>query len=359
LNKCLSNQLKAFAKKIREGVSMAQLFMMDFPVEKVRISSCFKQDELLQRIKDESPEVKIPPKILSVYGDLYFPPAPEDRPYTFCSVVLSSDGKMAFTDHPAGPIIAKNNYLDPGGALADFWMLNALRTYSDGIVIGAKTLQTEANATSHIFDKELAKERVEVLGKTPHPWNIIVSFDATDIPFEHIIFNVDPKENLNIAIATSPQGAKYVRENFKKEHVILGPYVSREEVEKDLANLQKTMQTNLDKVPVFVTGENNNPDAMLLLYLLRRLKFTRLLIESPSYNWHLMQNKALDEFFINYSMVYAGGTITPGYQMPFSHVDHPHAKLLTIGTHQASFIFTRQKLYYDLTSSVDLSKYKY
>ena len=112
---------------------------------------------------------------------------------------------------PAGPIIAKNNYLDPDGALADFWMLNALRTYSDGIIIGAKTLQTEVNATSHIFDKDLAKERVEVLGKTPHPWNIVVSFDATDIPFEHIIFDVDPEEKLNVAIATSPQGAEYVK----------------------------------------------------------------------------------------------------------------------------------------------------
>jgi hypothetical protein len=72
-----------------------------------------------------------------------------------------------------------------------------------------------------------------------------------------------------------------------------------------------------------------------------------------------MENKALDEFFINYSMVYAGGTITPGYQLPFSHIEHPHAELLTMGTHRSSFIFTRQKLYYDLTSSVDLSKYKY
>lgn len=338
---------------------MGQLFMMDFPTDKVRISPCFKREDLLEKLKAESPEEVTPPKILDVYGELCFPPAPAHRPYTFCSVVLSSDGKMAFTDHPAGPIIAKNNYLDPDGALADFWMLNALRTYSDGIIIGAKTLQTEVNATSHIFDKELARERVEVLGKTPHPWNIIVSFDGTDIPFEHIIFNVDPEEQLKVAIATSPQGAEFVKNNFPKEHILVGPYTSKNEIDRDFNTIQESLQANPAKVPVFITGENTSPSSEILLYLLRQLGFTRLLIESPSYNWHLMQNKALDEFFINYSMVYAGGTITPGYQMPFSHLDHPHAELLTVGLHRSSFIFTRQKLYYGLTSSVDLSKYKY
>ena len=288
-----------------------KLFMMDFPTDKVRIVPCYKQEDLLKKIKAESPERVTPPKIADVYGELYFPPAPCHRPYTFCSVVLSADGKMAFTDHPAGPIIAKNNYLDPDGALADFWMLNALRTYSDGIIIGAKTLQTEVNATSHIFDKDLAKERVEVLGKTPHPWNIVVSFDATDIPFEHIIFDVDPEEKLNVAIATSPQGAEYVKKSFAKEHIFIGPYNTEGGIDKDLSTIQESLRANPTKVPVFITGENSNPSSEILLYLLRQLEFRRLLIESPSYNWHLMENKALDEFFINYSMVYAGGTNYP------------------------------------------------
>ena len=266
---------------------------------------------------------------------------------------------MAFTSHPAGPVIAKNNFIDPDGALADFWMLNALRTYSDGIIIGAKTLQTEVHATSHVFDKELAKERVEVLGKTPHPWNIIVSFDATDIPFEHIIFNVDPEEKLDVVIGTSPQGAKYIAEHCSKPQMMFGPYATSKEVDSDLAHVRKGLEENPDKMPIFITGATNRPDSQVLLYLLRQLGLERLLIESPSYNWHLMENKALDEFFINYSMVYAGGTITPGLKAPFTHENHPHAQLLTVGMHKSSFIFTRQKIYYDVTGSVDLAKYKY
>jgi len=338
---------------------MAKLFMMDFPAAKVKISPCFRRKDLLDKLKAESPEEITPPKILEVYGELYFPAAPAHRPYTYCSVVLSADGKMAFTDHPAGPVIAKNNYLDSNGALADFWMLNALRTYADGIIIGAKTLQTEVNATSHIFDGELVGQRVEFLGKAPHPWNIVVSFDGTDIPFEHLIFNVEPEEKLPVAIATSPQGAEFVKNNFRKELLLLGPYTSLREIAHDSAAIQQSLQASPTTVPVFITGEKNKPNSELLLYLLRQLGFTRLLIESPSYNWHLMQNKALDEFFINYSLVYAGGTISPGYQMPFSHLDHPHGELLTLGVHRSNFIFTRQKLYYDLTGSADLNKYKY
>lgn len=336
---------------------MAELFMMDFPTEKIKLNVCFKRDDILAAIKKESPDKAVLPKVSAVYDELFFPQAPAGRPYTFCSVVLSSDGKMAFADEPAGPLIAKNNYLDSDGALADFWVLNALRAYADGIIIGARTLQTEVNATSHVFDREMAEQRVSILGKSRHPWNIVVSFDATDIPFEHIIFNVEAKEELQVVIATSPAGAGYVAQHFVRPHLVLGPFTSTDEI--DLEAVKKQLAANQGKVPVFVTGTGNSPDSTVLFWLLRKLGLERLLIESPSYNWHLMQNKALDEFFINYSMVYAGGTITPGHNLPFTHDVHPHAELLTLGTHRSNFIYTRQKLYYDVTSSVDLSKYKY
>ena len=64
-----------------------------------------------------------------------------DRPYTFSSIVLSSDGKMAYQDNPSGPLVAKNNFLDPDGSLGDFWVLNVLRSYADGIIVGANTLR--------------------------------------------------------------------------------------------------------------------------------------------------------------------------------------------------------------------------
>ncbi len=337
---------------------MGKLFMMEFPTEQVQIENCFKNEEVLSEIRAKSPDKTID-KIGAVYGEMLFPPAPEDRPYTFCSVVLSADGKMAFTNRSAGPLIAKENYLDPDGALADFWMLNAMRVYSDGIILGAKTLQSEAHNTSHIFDTEMAAQRVAQLGKTPCPMNIVVSFDATDIPLDHIIFDVDPEENFPVAIATSPEGGDYIGEHFNKTHYLVGPYRSTEEIdEQEIKKIQNDMNEEAG-IPVFLTGEGNRPDSRVLLYLLRKLGQERLLIESPSYNWHLMENDMLDEYFINYSMVYAGGGITPGYNRGFAHDGHPHAKLLTVGTHKSSFLFTRQKIFYGVSSQEDLSKYKY
>ncbi len=336
---------------------MGKLFMMDFPADQVKIRSCFRDEALLEEIRNTSPDRTTIDKIQEVYGELLFPPAPEDRPYTFCSVVLSSDGKMAFADRSAGPLIARENYFDPSGALADFWMLNALRVYSDGIILGAMTLQNEAHNTSHVFDREMADQRVRQLGKTPHPMNIVVSFDATDIPFDHILFQVDPQENLPVAVATSPKGLEEVRRRCRRPVLALGPLNDGEPV--DGRELLDRMKQEPDSLPVFVTGKENRPDAGMLLKVLRSMGMERLLIESPSYNWHLMENGWLDEFFINYSMVYAGGTITPGSGRPFAHNRHPHARLLTLGTHQSSFMYTRQKLYYGVEPTTDLEGYRY
>ena len=161
---------------------MDKLYMMDFDRKEVRLSSCYRDEDALERIRSLSPEKVTLPVVEDVFGELRFPPAPGNRPYTFSSVVLSSDGKMAFSDHPQGPLIAKKNYLDPEGALADFWMLTALRAYSDAVVIGAGTLQSEPLNTSHILDRTLNKERKEYLGKVGHPLNVVVSFDGRMFP---------------------------------------------------------------------------------------------------------------------------------------------------------------------------------
>ncbi len=335
---------------------MGKLVKFDFPTEDIKINNLYKDEEILAEIRKTTPDKCTIPKIEAAFGELLFPEAPEDRPYTFCSVVLSSDGKMAYPDKQAGPLIAKNNYFDSNGALADYWMLNALRVYSDGVIIGAGTLQREPDSTSHVFDKQMAKERIEVLGKSPCPVNIVVSFDGTDIPFEHKMWDIDESESYQAAIATSPDGGTFIKDNFKKEHVVFGPYSSKDEV--DIEGLKNSIERNIE-IPIILTGSGNRPDTNLLMWILRKVGMERLLIESPSYNWFLMQNGQLDEYFINYSMVYAGGTITPGFNAPYDHDNHPHAKLVSLGIHKSSFMYTRQKLYYGITADEDLSKYEY
>lgn len=339
---------------------MSRLVTFDFPADRIKLDVCYRNREELDAIASVSTDKAVLPKIREVYDEMLFPPAPADRPYVMSSVVLSSDGKMAFSDMPAGPVIAKNNFYDPDGALADFWVLNAMRAYCDGIILGARTLQTEVHNTSHIFDPELAAERVKYLGKPVHPMNIVVSFDATDIPLDHLIFNIDPEEGFPVAIATGPDGAAWLRGRFGRKLVEIGPFADAAAVTREAAQEASALLAALDgAVPLFITGSGSRPDSAALVKLLRYTGMERLLIESPSYSSALMKQGMMDEFFINYSMVFAGGTITPNSAGPFGHKDHPHARLLTIATHRSSFMYTRQRLSYGVTAEEDLGKYKY
>lgn len=339
---------------------MAKLVTFDFPADQIKLDLRYRNDEELAKVEAQSPDAAVPPKIEAVYDAMLFPPSPEDRPYVMSSVVLSSDGKMAFSDMPAGPVIAKNNFFDPHGALADFWILNAMRAYCDGIILGARTLQTEVHNTSHIFDPELAQQRVEYLKKSIHPWNVVVSFDATDIPLDHLIFNIDQEEGFPVAIATGPDGAEYLRKHFPKKMVEIGPFADAGAVSDEAgAEGAKKLADSVGAVPLFITGTGSKPDSVALLKLMRKMGWQRLLIESPSYTSHLMKQGMMDEFFINYSMVFAGGPVTPNSGNPFTHTDHPHAKLLTLATHGSSFFYTRQRLYYGVGQETDLGKLKY
>lgn len=335
---------------------MNKLSFFTTPKDDLKINMVFRNEAALAELKASSAETASLPDAGSYYTDLYFPKAPADRPYTFSSIVLSSDGKMAYQDNPAGPLVAKNNFLDPAGSLGDFWVLNVLRAYADGIIIGANTLAKEPGITCHVFDEDLSRQRREVLGKRQQPVGVVVSFDATDIPFDHYTFQVDPAEAYKLVINTSPQGLDYLQKNSPLKHVVWGPFRTREEVD---AFSFGSLSQDYDVFPVIVTGEGNRPDSGLLLYVLRKLGLEKLCVESPSYCAHLLQNRMLDEYFIDYSMVFVGGPTTPGHAAPYGHLDHPHAELLSLGVHHSSFMFTRQKLRYGVTAQTDLSDYKY
>ncbi len=335
---------------------MNKLVYFDFPKERLKINVVNRCEHILESIKTNSEEKNSLPDVNEYYNELFFPKAPVHRPYTFSSVVLSADGKMAFTDNSAGPLVAKNNFLDPDGALGDFWVLNILRAYSDGVIIGANTLKSEPGITSHVYDKALVEQREKYLNKKYHPASIIVSLDGTDILFEHFLFNIDPSERYKTLIATSPDGFKYIAENSPLKHTVIGPFVTKEDV---CAFQFPKLFDSFDITPVIVTGAGNTPDSELMLYVLKKWGIERLCIESPTYCSHMLKNKWLDEYFINYSMVYAGGGITPGYSLPHSHLEHPHGNLLVLGVHKSSFMFTRQQICYDVTKEVDLNSYKY
>ncbi|MEI7884340.1 MAG: pyrimidine reductase [Clostridia bacterium] len=322
---------------------MNKFTLLDFPVEKIQFKTLMRNEAEIAAIKATSPEPPTPSKILEAYGEVQFPPAPTERPYTFASIVVSSDGKIAFPDDGHGELIAGNNFRDPDGALGDFWVLNMLRFYADGIIIGARTLNTNELMWANCFDGELADLRLSEFKKKHYcPAHIVVSFDGTDIPFGHMIFDIDAP----LLFATSPIGLNYIQENSGKNMLTIGPY--KNEAEINLAEIKGLLETKPQQRVVIATGEGKEPDGKLLLYILKNLGLERILVESPSYMTYLMSIESMDEMFMNYSSVFAAGKVGFGAFLEFSVNDHPHSDFIQVGMHKANFIATRQKMIYGL-----------
>lgn len=320
---------------------------LSFPIDKLQLVLLYQDTHELEKTRATSTAKTALSKVSAVYHDLYFPSPSENRPYIFASMVLSLDGKMAFQDNPQGPVVASANAIDPDGGLADFWILNVLRAHADAIIVGAKTLNSEPDVVLACFDPDLVTERKEILGKeNACPLTIIVSLDGRDVPTTHSIFSVPEIQTI---IATSHQGGLFLKEKLDNEVLLIGPYDTHAEVDGNWISQQMQNAGQNGKKIIIMTGENE-PDARLLLYILRKIGICHLLVESPTYMWLLMNQRMLDEFFVNYSSLYVGGPITPGYAIGFSYLNHPHTKFLIIAMHKNSFIFTRQKLVYGLTA---------
>ena len=335
---------------------MEKLPYFDIPKENLKIAMLMVNDGLLKEIEAASSEKRFMADTEKYYTPIILPDAPDDRPYIFCSVVLSSDGKMAFVDDPKGPVIARNNRFDRDGALCDFWVLNVLRGYADAVIAGARTLHTEPGVTSTVYDNALHEQRISDLKKPEQPVTIIASFDGTDIPWEHRVWHTDPSERYKVMITTSPDGCDYILKNSPLKHIVYGPFKTKEDVDTCAFD---ELYKDFDVYPIVVTGANSRPDNKLSMYAFRKMGLAYACIESPSYAISLMHDRMLDEYYINYSMVFAGGTVTPGHNMPFSSEDHPHTQLVSLGMHTHSFLFSRQKIYYDVEKIADLDAYKY
>lgn len=134
-------------------------------------------------------------------------------------------------------------------------------------------------------------------------------------------------------------------------HSTTSPYTDRSNsglTPETQAAILRDLDPHSGVLPVITTGAENRPDTIDFLALLHHLGLQLVLVESPSYTSHLMHLGCMDEAFVNYSMIYAGGTRSPGSGLPFTHNSHPHVKLQALALHSASFIYTRQRLYYGI-----------
>lgn len=234
------------------------LFKMPFDIEKTRVKQIYRSSSLDQA----QVETITCEEMKEIYGDLKFEALHEDRPYTYTSLVTSIDGRIAFTDAPQGPLIAKLNKYDGDGAGADWWILNMLRAVSDGDIIGAGTMNAESDYTAHVFSQQLEDARVAA-GMEPVPWNIISSLDATDIPFDHVLFKT---KEVPVMISTSAAGVPVIREKMKEDYYLVGPVKDISEVTGEMI---ESMKANRNKVLVIATGDKA-PDSKVALYIMKK-----------------------------------------------------------------------------------------
>ena len=301
---------------------------MAFDAGYLKIKTVSPNPELLEAIRADA-AFAAPEKVTGVMGKIIFPKAPDTRPYLYGCMVLSFDGKMGFADNPEGTLISKMNTFDRKGADLDFWILNVCRTCADGVIFGTGTLKARMEKLwyAQIFDPELLLARRELGKKTEVPVSLIISADGTDIPFEHATMGMTPAP----VILTSLEGADYVRNHLDRTcRIITAP---------------EDLLCESDEVRILAAGEKV-ADTEGLMALLRAGGLKHVCVEAPGYIWLLIRKGLLDEYFLNYSGVYAGGTTALGQGAPFETETHPHAAILTAGFTKG-FVFTRQKIMYE------------
>lgn len=281
-------------------------------------------------------------KIDKVYGQLKFGQVPENRPITYASYVMSVDGKIAFEDDEVGPLIARNNYLDPPGGLADFWVLNMLRGNCDGIVIASGTLIKEPDYSGSAYDPDIINARVKE-GKAIAPWTVIVTRTGKNIPFNNPVFKC---VEVPILIVTSPNGFEKLKVEIPKEYFLISPVKNVLDKEK----IKKLVENNKSKIGILVTGSGDETNSEEMLEVLRAMGMEKVLIESPTYCHYLMEESLLDEIFINTSGLFVGGMATSigSQSKSFTSKEHPHSEIVSIHMHSPHFIYTRYRLIYDV-----------
>lgn len=306
---------------------MNEHYTLSFPSDKIKLKKIYqsKDSELLTGFSYANT------KIEEVYGEFSFPELPKDRTYTLGSFVQSIDGKIAFPESTDGTLVAKGNKKDQNGALADYWVLNLLRTVSDAVLMGSKTISKEPELTGHIFDPDLVESRIK-RGKPAVPLHIIVTGSGFEFPVNHKILK-DP--DIPVLIATTEQGKKILTESLDSNFI-------------DLNNTNGFCLTDNIKAVISI-GYNRSIDLPKLLTFLKRYGIDTIMIESPQFLVSLMQEGLLDELYLNTSSIFIGGdALSVGQNMPsFTLNKHPYGKVISIHTHSDYFFYIRYRMEYN------------
>ena len=306
---------------------MNDQYKVSFPSNKIKLKKIYQSKDS-NIINGDSFSY---PKIEEVYGDFSFPPLPKDRTYTLGSFVQSIDGKIAFPESPDGTLVARGNLRDRDGALADYWILNMLRSVCDAVLMGDRTIEKEPDLTGHVYDSELEGSRIKA-GKPAIPLHVIVSGDGSGFPINHMIVR---NPVIPVLIVTTEEGKKSLTKRLDSRFIDLNnsPGVSLTDEIKGIVSIGKAGRINLPE----------------LLGFLKPLGVDTMLIESPTFLVSLMQEALLDELYLNTSTVFiGGGALSLGSRMDSFTLDsHPHCRIISIHSHSDYFFYTRYRMEYE------------
>jgi riboflavin biosynthesis pyrimidine reductase len=157
--------------------------------------------EILFDLAEPSP---FPDDALAQYGNFGFPPPPADRPWIYSNFVQSLDGIVSLLGkYSTGGDIAQSS--------ADRWLMDLLRAYADGVIMGMTTLRIERQNRGpesrgivfQVVEPELLRLR-DKLGKGRQR-NIFVTH-AIDLDLSQ--WKVFDWDIVDAAIVTSPAGTE-------------------------------------------------------------------------------------------------------------------------------------------------------
>lgn len=322
---------------------------IDFPYEKLVMERIYENRQLLDRFLQEASFAAVPDKVKEVYGPLIFPSPGDERPYTTGCLVLSMDGRLGFEGSPSSRTLTSSNALDPAGGLTDLWTLNLVRTYADAILFGSATLRDEEEFTGHVYDPELQAFRNHHPERfVSTPWNVMITRNPEGLPWAHPMLTtphipvllVIPKDRQH-GLNTCPGGRFCYGVIDGRDEESVGEQADQ------LSHYQRVEENRVDPRHLVVTLPSANfADFSLLLPVLRRLGIRQMSVESPYWMWRLMQEKVLDEIFLTYTGVFAGGGAVPGREVSFMPGNQPMAELASLHLTGASVLMSRQVLHY-------------
>lgn len=300
-------------------------------IGKITMSNQIKYNLLLKNpILDSYKNMPLPSEFIvnSLGIEIALPTKLSNSPFLFSCFALSLDGKLCYPDTLNGfDIASANHHATNNERYADWLYLMFARSISDAIILGSNGFKK--NATHHTLEMpiaELAAARAKN-SQPQNPWSIIFCRDLATLDLEHEVFTND---NFPCLICTSEQGFTSSIPKYWNQQKLSLLTKHSDLKTKNIAFI------DIDLPSIFKNFKN--------------LGFNVILNESPFWHHKFLQNKLLNEIWLNYACSYIGGSIISlgNTQQSFESKNHPDTEILTLHHLDYHFLYSRQLVKYAL-----------